>query len=122
MGAMSAERRNLQDGWTTEMIILTACLGLGGFMLGALISHGTLHVDPFHSDVDCRCRRLALQNKVAEASRRLLDSATDSQELTSGHEFSVDMGEFGHDHSNPDKLSLWRSGHGYGVHGELFTS
>merc|ERR1712083_627781 len=89
--AMSAEgRRNLQDGWTTEMIVLTACLGLGGFMLGALISHGTLYVDPFHSDVDCRRRRLALQNKIAEASRRLLNS--DSQELTSGHEFSVDMG------------------------------
>merc|ERR1712083_374695 len=88
--AMSAERRNLQDGWTTEMIILTACLGLGGFMLGALISHGTLHVDPFHSEVDCRRRRLALQKKVAEVSRRLLNS--DSQELTNDHEFSVDMG------------------------------
>merc|ERR1712083_130930 len=91
--AMSSEgRRKLQDGWTTEMIILTACLGLGGFFLGSLISHGTLHVDPFHSDVDCRRRRLALQNKIAEASRRLLNSATDSQELTNGHEFSVDMG------------------------------
>merc|ERR1712242_279427 len=90
--AMSEERRNLQDGWTTEMIILTACLGLGGFMLGALISHGTLHVDPFHSEVDCRRRRLALQKKLAEASRRLLNSATDSQELTNDHEFSVDMG------------------------------
>merc|ERR1712083_216658 len=78
---MGEGRRNLQDGWTTEMIVLTACLGLGGFMLGALISHGTLYVDPFHSDVDCRRRRLALQNKIAEASRRLLNS--DSQELTS---------------------------------------
>merc|ERR550539_925137 len=62
-------------------------------MIGSLLSHGTLHVDPFHSEVDCRRRRLALQAKIAEASRRLLDSATeDSQELTNGHEFSVDMG------------------------------